>query len=68
MVTYLLSETPEGWALYDDEGRTALLSANLNAALLGAAKVMRNNGDRVKGGWVMVDSEEVMTLRFTPAC
>lgn len=68
MVTYLLRETPEGWALYDDEGRTVLLSANLNAALLDAATVMRDNGDPVKGGWAIVDTEEVMTLRFTPAC
>lgn len=67
-MTYLLSVTPEGWVLYDDEGRTALLAANLNTALLDAAKVMRDNGDPVQGGWALVDKEEVMTLRFTPAC
>jgi hypothetical protein len=67
MVTYLLNETPEGWVLYDDEGRTALLVANLNTALFDAAKVMRNNGDPVQGGWALVENEEVMTLRFTPA-
>ena len=38
MMTYLLSETTAGWVLYDDNGRTALLSANLDAALLDAAK------------------------------
>lgn len=66
MVTYLLSETPEGWALYDDQGRTALLSDNLNTALLDAAKVMRDNGDPAQGGWALIDKEEVMTLSFTP--
>lgn len=67
MVIYMLSETPEGWVVYDDEGRTALLAVNLNSALLEAAKMMRDNGDPVQGGWALVDNEEVMTLRFTPA-
>jgi hypothetical protein len=67
MVTYLLNETPEGWVLYDDEGRTALLAADLNTALLDAAKVMWDNGDPVQGGWALLSNEEVMTLRFTPA-
>ena len=67
MVIYMLSETPEGWVVYDDEGRTALLAVNLNSALLEAAKMMRDNGDPVQGGWARVDNEEVMTLRFTPA-
>lgn len=68
MVTYILNETPEGWVLYDDEGRTALLAADLNTALLDAAKVMWDNDDAVQGGWVLVDKEEIMTLRFMPAC
>ena len=68
MVTYILSETPDGWVLYDDEGWTALLAADLNTALLDAAKVMWNNDDPVQGGWALVDKEEIMTLRFTPAC
>jgi hypothetical protein len=68
MVTYLLSETSQGWALCNDEGRTALLSTHLNVALLGATKVMRDNGGPVQGGWALVDKEEVRTLRFTPAC
>ncbi len=67
MVTYLLSAAPEGWVLYDDEGRTALLAASLNTALLDAAEVMRDNGDPVQGGWALVSNEEAMTLRFTPA-
>ncbi|PND56434.1 hypothetical protein CRM90_17715 [Mycobacterium sp. ENV421] len=66
MVTYLLSDTSTGWGLYDDKGRTALLAANLNTALLDAAKVMRDNGDPVKGSWALLSNEEVMTLRFTP--
>jgi hypothetical protein len=64
MVTYMLGETPEGWVLYDDAGRTAVLTANLNSALLDAAKVMRDNGDPVQGGWALMSNEEVMTLRF----
>ncbi len=67
MVSYLLSVTPEGWVLYDDEGRTALLAANLNTALLDAAKAMLDNGDPAHGSWVPLSNEEVMTLRFTPA-
>jgi hypothetical protein len=67
MVTYLMSVTPEGWVLYDDEGRTALLAVDLNTALLDAAKVMWDNGDEVQGGWAPLSNEEVMTLRFTPA-
>jgi hypothetical protein len=67
MVTYLLNKTPKGWVLYDDEGGTALLAVNLNTALLDAAKVMRNNGDPVQGGWALMSNEEAMTLRFTPA-
>jgi hypothetical protein len=66
-VTYMLSETAEGWVLYDDEGRTAVLADNLNFALLDAAKVMRDNGDPVQGGWALVSNEDVMTLRFTAA-
>lgn len=62
----MLTETAVGWVLYD-EGRTSLLSNNLNAALLDAAKVMQGNGDSVQGGWALVPNEEVMTLRFTPA-
>lgn len=67
MVTYMLSETAEGWALFDDEGRTGLLAGNLNSALLDAAKVMQGNGDPVRGGWALAPNEEVVTLRFTPA-
>jgi len=67
MVTYMLSETSEGWVLYDDEGRTVVLTGNLNSVLLDAARVMRDNGDSVQGGWALVASEEAMTLRFTPA-
>jgi hypothetical protein len=67
MVTYMLNETPEGWVLYDDEGRTALLDDNLNCALFDAPKVMRDHGDPVKGGWAEVPNQVVMTLRFTPA-
>lgn len=66
MVAYMLSETPEGWVLYDDEGRTALLTDDLNSSLLGAAKAMRDNGDPVQGAWALKSNEEVMTLRFTP--
>jgi hypothetical protein len=53
--------------LYDDEGRTQVLTDNLNSALLDAARKMRNHGDPVQGGWALVSNEEVMTLRFTPA-
>ena len=67
MVTYMLSETDEGWVLYDDEGRTQVLTDNLNSALLDAARLMRDNGDPVQGGWALVSNEDVMTLRFTPA-
>ena len=67
MVTYMLSETAEGWVLHDDEGRTEVLTGNLNSALLDAARVMRDNGEPVRGGWALVPNEEVMTLRFTPA-
>ncbi|MET4429057.1 hypothetical protein [Mycolicibacterium sp. 624] len=67
MATYMLSESAEGWVLYDDKGRTAVLAVNLNSALLDAAKVMRDNGDPVQGGWARASNEEVMTLRFTPA-
>ncbi|WP_027331941.1 hypothetical protein [Mycolicibacterium tusciae] len=66
MVTYLLSDTPNGWVLYDDEGRTALLASNLSAALLDAAKVMRDYGDPVKGNWALLPNEGAMTLRFAP--
>jgi hypothetical protein len=67
MVTYMLSESAEGWVLYDEEGRTAVLAVNLNSALLDAAKVMCDNGDPVQGGWALASNEESMTLRFTPA-
>ncbi len=67
MVTYLLSDTAEGWVLYDDDGRTEVLTGKLNSALLNAAKVMRDNGDPVQGGWALVSNEGGMTLRFTPA-
>lgn len=67
VVTYMLSESAGGWVLYDDEGRTAVLTANLNSALLDAAKVMRDNGDPVQGGWARVSNEDVVTLRFTAA-
>jgi len=63
----MLSETDEGWVLYDDEGRTQVLTDNLNSALLDAARLMRDNGDPVQGGWALVSNEDVMTLRFTPA-
>lgn len=66
MMTYLLSESSEGWVRYDDEGRTALLRADLNTVLLGAAKVMRENGDPVSGGWTAVPDREVQALRFLP--
>ncbi|MGB5113448.1 MAG: hypothetical protein WBO08_18240 [Mycobacterium sp.] len=66
MVTYMLSESTEGWVLYDDEGRTAVLPGDLNSVLLDAAKVMRENGDPVHGGWTAVPDTEVQTLRFLP--
>lgn len=65
-MTYLLSESTEGWVLYDDAGRTALLPGDLNTVLLDAAKVMRENGDQVHGGWTAVPGTEVQTLRFLP--
>lgn len=64
MVTYMLSESTEGW--YDDEGRTAVLRGSLNTVLLVAAKAMRENGDPVRGGWTIVPETEVRTLRFLP--
>jgi hypothetical protein len=67
VVIYMLSKIAEGWVLYDDEGRTALFAVNLNSALLEAAKAMRDNGDPVQGRSALVESDEVMTLRFTPA-
>lgn len=67
MATYMLSETPEGWVRYDDEGRTALLDDNLGTALLDAGKVMRNHCDPAKGGWAEVPNQGSVTLRFTPA-
>jgi hypothetical protein len=66
MVTYMLSESTEGWVLYDDEGRTALLRGDLNTVLLDAAKVMRENSDPIHGGWTAVPDTEVQTLRFLP--
>jgi hypothetical protein len=66
MVTYMLSESTEGWVLYDDEGRTALLPGDLNTVLFDAAKVMRENCDPVHGGWIAVPDTEVQTLRFLP--
>lgn len=66
MVTYMLSDSTEGWVLYDDEGRIALLRGDLNTVLLGAAKVMRKNGDPVHGGWAALPNNEVQTLRFLP--
>ncbi len=64
MVTYMLSNSAEGWVLCDDEVRTALLTGNLNTVLLEAAKVMRENGDPIAGGWTAVPDTEVQTLRF----
>ncbi|ABL03222.1 hypothetical protein OSH39_23120 [Mycobacterium ulcerans] len=66
MVTYMLSESTEGWALYDDEARTAVLRGGLNTVLLVAAKAMRENGDPVHGGWTLVPETGVRTLRFLP--
>jgi hypothetical protein len=66
MVTYLLSESTDGWVLYDDEGRTALLRGDLDTVLLDAAKVMRENNDPVNGGWTVVPDTEVRTMRFFP--
>lgn len=66
MVTYMLSESTEGWVLYDDEGRTALLRGDLNTVLLDAAKVMRENSGPIHGGWTSVPDTEVQTLRFLP--
>ncbi|OKH76806.1 hypothetical protein EB72_22800 [Mycobacterium sp. SWH-M1] len=66
MVTYMLSESGNGWVLYDDEGRTAVMHGSLNTVLLDAAKVMRENGDSVHGGWTVVSNAEVQTLRFLP--
>lgn len=66
MVTYMLSESAEGWVLYDDEGRTAVMHGSLNTVLLDAARVMRGNGDPVQGGWTVVPDTEVQTLRFLP--
>ncbi|WP_286275198.1 hypothetical protein [Mycobacterium antarcticum] len=65
MVTFMLSETAAGWVLYDDEGRTQVLTDNLNSALLDAARMMRDHGDPVQGGWALVPNEEVTTLRLT---
>lgn len=65
-MTYTLSESTEGWVLYDDEGRTAVLAGDLNTVLLDAAKVMRENDDPVHGGWTAVPDTEVQTLRFLP--
>ncbi|SIA14440.1 hypothetical protein [Mycobacteroides abscessus] len=50
MVTYMLSESADGWVLCDDEGRTAALRGSLNTVLLDAAKVMLERGDPVHGG------------------
>ncbi|CDP88409.1 MULTISPECIES: hypothetical protein [Mycolicibacterium] len=66
MVTYMLSESAEGWVLYDDEGRTAILHGDLSTVLLDAAKVMRTNNDPVRGGWTIEPGTEVRTLRFLP--
>jgi hypothetical protein len=66
MVTYILSESTEGWVLYDDEGKTALLRGDLNTVLLDAAKVMRENSHTMRGGWTDVPDTEVQTLRFVP--
>lgn len=63
----MLSETAEGWVLYDDEGRTQVLTDNLNSALLDAARMMWDHGDPAQGGWALVSNEDVMTLRFTAA-
>lgn len=62
----MLSESADGWVLYDDEGRTAALRGSLNTVLLDAAKVMRERGDPVHGGWTVVPDAEVQTLRFIP--
>lgn len=62
----MLSESTEGWVLYDDEGRTALLGGDLSTVLCDAANVMRENGDPVHGGWTAVPHTEVQTLRFLP--
>lgn len=62
----MLSKSTEGWVLYDDEGRTALLRGDLKTVLLDAAKVMRENSDPVHGGWTAVPDTEVQTLRFLP--
>lgn len=67
VVTYMLSETADGWVLYDDEGRTAVLAGDLNDVLLDAAIAMRDHGDPVRGAWALLAHEEVQTLRFTPA-
>lgn len=66
MATYMLSESADGWVLYDDEGRTAVLRGSLDTVLLDAAKVMRERGDPVRGGWTAVPDTKVQTLRFIP--
>ncbi|UQX10667.1 hypothetical protein [Candidatus Mycobacterium methanotrophicum] len=66
MVTYMLSESADGWVLYDDEGRTTVLRGSLDTVLLDAAKAMRERGDPVHGGWTVVQDTEVQTLRFFP--
>lgn len=63
---YLLSESTEGWVLYDDEGRTTLLCSDLNAVLLDAAKVMRENSDPVRGGWIAVPNHRSADTAFSP--
>lgn len=67
MVTYMLSESSEGWVPYDNEGGTALLLGDLNTLLLDAAKEMPENGDSVHGGWNVVRDIKVQILRFLPS-
>lgn len=49
-----------------DEGRTALLRGDLNAVLLEAAKVIRENNDPKHGRRIAVSNTEVQTLQFLP--
>lgn len=62
----MLSESSEGWVLYDDAGRVVLLRSDHNTVLLDAAKVMRDNCVPYTASWTAVPDTELQTLRFLP--
>ncbi len=73
---FLLGEGRTGWVLYDDDGRTEVLSADLTQAILEATRILRADG-QPPGGWGLVEdpeqrralgllAPEVCTLRFFP--